>query len=262
MYNNFNCNGILVEMNIKQDLRYIYNKLSENFSNTRKKYWPEFDIIKQEFEVFFRENNSVRILELGCGDWRLYDFLIKNFPDKTVEYVWVDISENLIDIARTKNSDADFFVDDMSRFLETQDQQSYDFVVAIASFQHIPSESERLLILKYIYRVLNYDWKVIMTNWALSNWFLKRYRKAILKSFVFFILSFWHKKLNDVFIHRKTEKKVYYRYYHIFFLYELENLFKLSWLVLQKWEFVDRNWFLTKKRSNTRNSVFIWVKAV
>jgi ubiquinone/menaquinone biosynthesis C-methylase UbiE len=44
----------------------------------------------------------------------------------------------------------------MLKFLENQEDQSFDFVVAVASFQHIPERWERLLILKHIYRVLTY----------------------------------------------------------------------------------------------------------
>lgn len=249
-------------MKIKEDLKNIYNDLSAQFSWTRKKFWPEFELIKKEIEQFFIENEKVKILEIGCGDWRLCDFLSQNFPNKQIEYVWVDISDKLIQIAQNNNPKAKFAVDDMTNFIENQDQQSYDFVVAVASFQHIPRFKERLLILKNIYRILNYDWKVIMTNWAYSNWFLKRYKKAVLKSLFLFIFSLWVKKINDIFIHWKTPSKIYYRYYHIFFISELINLFKLSWFLIQNWEFVNNNWNLTKQRKDARNSFFVWVKTI
>ena len=44
----------------------------------------------------------------------------------------------------------------MLQFLKKQDQQFYDNIIMIASFQHIPNKKMRLEILHHIYRVLNY----------------------------------------------------------------------------------------------------------
>jgi ubiquinone/menaquinone biosynthesis C-methylase UbiE len=45
----------------------------------------------------------------------------------------------------------------MLNFVENQQDQTFDFVIAVASFQHIPTRWERLLILKHIYRILSYE---------------------------------------------------------------------------------------------------------
>jgi ubiquinone/menaquinone biosynthesis C-methylase UbiE len=68
--------------------------------------------------------------------------------------------------------------------LEKQDQQNFDMVIAVASFQHIPTKWERLVIMKNIYRILNYDGVVLMFNWSFSKWFFKKYTKNIIKSLV------------------------------------------------------------------------------
>jgi len=72
----------------------------------------------------------------------------------------------------------------MLAFLEKQDQQSFDFVIAVASFQHIYLYRERLLIMKNIYRILDYDGKLMMFNWSFSHWFFKKYTLEIFKSFL------------------------------------------------------------------------------
>jgi ubiquinone/menaquinone biosynthesis C-methylase UbiE len=71
----------------------------------------------------------------------------------------VDISSGLINIANKENtfSNVRFVVNDMLNFVENQQDQTFDFVVAVASFQHIPTRWERLLILKHIYRILTYE---------------------------------------------------------------------------------------------------------
>jgi hypothetical protein len=70
----------------------------------------------------------------------------------------------------------------MNHYLELIPQQSCDIVIGIASVQHLPTRSEQSLFFHEAYRILNYDGSLIMTNWSLSHWFIKRYRKTLLLS--------------------------------------------------------------------------------
>jgi cyclopropane fatty-acyl-phospholipid synthase-like methyltransferase len=94
----------------------------------------------------------------------------------------------LIKIAQSETSNLKltqkpkFIAQDMLSFLEQQEQQNFNIVVAVASFQHVPTKWERLLILKNIYRVLDYDAIVLMFNWSFSKWFFKKYTGQIIKS--------------------------------------------------------------------------------
>lgn len=245
-------------MKKKQDIKEFYNKNANKFAQTRNKFWPEFEYIKQEVSKIIWKNWKIKILELGCGSWRLYTYLIENFPQEKIDYVGIDISENLIDIA--KKTWWYFEVDDMLSFLEKQEQQSFDFVVAIASFQHIFLYKERLLIMKNIYRILQYEWKVMMFNWSFSHWFFKKYTIQIFKAFMIWILSLFTKPINDIFIPWKQERNTYYRYYHIFFLFELKKLLKLSSFIVQELCYISKNWEKTLSRKQARNTMFIWKK--
>jgi len=279
--------------NIKESIKNFYNAQAEKFSETRKKQWPEFFYIKQEVEKILSQKWKIRILELGCGDGRLYRYLVDVFPKEQIEYTGVDISEGLIKIAKENwelreenlekkvnlnyqssisekespkssklSTSPNFVVSDMLSFVEKQDQQSYDFVIAVASFQHIPKKYERLLILKNIYRVLEYDGVVQMFNWSFSTWFFKKYFKQILKSFLLWILTLFTRPLNDIYIPWKNDWKVYYRYYHIFFLFELKNLFKQSWFVIKELCYINREWNKSVSRKDARNSMIIAKKSV
>jgi len=128
----------------------------------------------------------------------------------------------------------------MLEFLEKQDQQSFDFIVAVASFQHINLYRERLLIMKNIYRILDYDGKVMMFNWSFSHWFFKKYTLDIFKSFLIGILSLFTKPINDIFIPWKQDNKTYYRYYHIFFLFEIKKLAKISSIIVQELCYISK----------------------
>ena len=253
---------------IKQQLKEFYDAQAEKFSNTRKKLWPEFFYIAEEISKLLSTQEKVNILELWCGDGRLYRFLAERFPGR-INYVGVDLSENLIKLAkeslelRAENWEYVLFINsDMLSYLEKEDSLKFDFVIGVASFQHIPTNWERLLILKHVYRVLKYGDKVILFNWSFSSWFFKKYFFQILKSFLIFLFSLWVRPMNDVYVPWKDWEKVYYRYYHIFFLFELKRLLKQAWFVVQEVGYINRNWEKTVSRMNSRNSYIIWVKSV
>lgn len=70
----------------------------------------------------------------------------------------------------------------MNNYLELIPQQSCDIVIAIASIQHLPTRKDQSLFFHEAYRILNYDGSLIMTNWSLSQWFIKRYWRPLLMS--------------------------------------------------------------------------------
>lgn len=105
---------------------------------------------------------------------------MKKLPTKDLDYTGVDISTNLIGIAKKEYPDAKWKVGNMTDFLHhVKDQESYDIIVAIASFHHLPSLRIRLATANHMYRALAYDGICFMTNRSDSNWFRKRFRKAI-----------------------------------------------------------------------------------
>jgi len=283
---------------IQESIKNFYNSQAEKFSQTRKRNWPEFFYIKEEVEKLLKKKQTIKVLELGCGDGRAWRYLQDLFPWRII-YTGVDLSEGLIQIAKTeldkqknnytkislvsKEKDSEtslewqikkvwnknlqynqtqFIVSDMLSFLENQDQQSYDFVFAVASFQHIGTKYERLLILKNIYRVLEYDGVVQMFNWSFSHWFFKKYTRTILKSFLLWLLTLFTRPLNDIYIPWKDKDKIYYRYYHIFFIYELKNLFKLSGFVIKELCYITKNWIKSVSRKDSRNSMIIGKKSI
>lgn len=136
---------------IKENLKRFYNKNAEQFHNTRKKLWPEFNYILAEINK--SENNNIKILELWCGDWRLLKFLQEN-SNKNINYKWIDLSNKLIDIAKVDNPGWNFVVNDMINQCEIETQEEYDFVISVASFQHLPNSYQRILLLKHIYKCL------------------------------------------------------------------------------------------------------------
>ncbi len=252
------------QMPIKEDIRTFYNKQAGRFHITRRKFWPEFQHVLDQIEKM--KGKNIKILELWCGDGRFYRYL-KEHSSKSIQYTWIDISENLIKIAKMRRKDNDkencrFISSEMWTFLDSTNQAEYDVVVAIASFQHIPTNKERIWIIKNIYKTLKYEWYCIMINWSFSKWFIKKYFKAIVLAILKNIFSLWYRKINDIYIPWKGESVIYQRYYHIFFLKELMRLFSLWEFITRQKCYIDNNWKLWNNWKNAKNTIIVVEKDI
>gem|GEM_PF-3594249 len=81
--------------------------------------------------------------------------IIKN-SDQKIEYIGIDISSELLDIAKTEFPKSNFVCENMLDYIQKPEQESFDFIVMTASFQHISTPKDRIFLLKNCYRVLKY----------------------------------------------------------------------------------------------------------
>lgn len=129
--------------------------------------------------------------------------------------------------AQKDHPDHHFICQDMVSFLAQQQQESRDVIIACASFQHLPTQIERKSLIAAAYRALKYEGRLMMTNRAFSERFLKKHWKVIVKSAFYSLFTFGQKSWRDTMIPRKSEGKTEYRYYHLFDLQELSELLKI-----------------------------------
>jgi len=85
---------------IKEKVKEDYNEIADSFSGTRHSLWKDFDFFLPHYDA------SADILDFGCGNGRLLEFLEKHGYGS---YLGVDQSEKLIGIARAKHAKADFW---------------------------------------------------------------------------------------------------------------------------------------------------------
>jgi ubiquinone/menaquinone biosynthesis C-methylase UbiE len=156
---------------LMEKVKHDYESIAEDFSQTRQNPWQEFSL----FESFLHPSD--RVLDLGCGNGRLLDFL----HGKIADYTGLDISQKLLQEARKKYSHGHFLVGDMLS-LPFPDA-FFDVVFCIASLHHIPSRDFREKVILEIKRVLKPQGFFILTVWNL--WQLK-----FLKYFPFIVPSF------------------------------------------------------------------------
>lgn len=218
---------------IRNKVRTDYNTIAEHFSETRSAPWPEFRF----FEEYLRDGDS--LLDLGCGNGRVYEFLQKG--EKDVRYTGLDFSEKLIEQGRKKYPDAAFVVSDMTEL--PFKEESFDHVWAIASFHHLPTRELRKRCLDEIQRVLKPGGYFIMTCWSL---FQKKYRSAFLKNWKY-LLKADLERFSDLQIPWKNQsgETLAERYYHAFTPRRLCKLVQES-----GFEIVDEFYSLKDKKVN------------
>ena len=83
--------------------RKDYNLIADDFSRTRDETWDEMFFL---FENYLKPGDKV--LDLGCGNGRWF----KLFKTYNIDYIGVDSSVKLIDIAQKNNPEAKFQIEE------------------------------------------------------------------------------------------------------------------------------------------------------
>ena len=207
---------------ILQDTEVGYDLISEKFSQTRNRFWRGLEFIQN----FTPENGQV--LDFGCGNGRLVEILL----DKNVNYVGVDVCENLINSA--KKSVAGLRESRKLQFLKIENDfkklpfpsELFDSIYSIAVFHHLPSNALRLEILRELHRLLKKDGFIVLTVWDLWQ---SRYRKNIFKNWQAKILNKSELDFNDCYVSfTDNQGSVFNRFHHAFTKYELKRLLEKS----------------------------------
>ena len=254
-------NDFFGNQEIKQDLQSFYNTEAKKYAETRKKFWHEEKAILDAISPLFEEWKKVRVLEFWCGSGRFATLLNQNFSGQ-FDYVWIDLSDELLSYASQDNPNLTFFQWDITKLVKNFDQESFDLIVWTSSFQHIPTSKECSYLMKNFYRLLDYDGMLLMTNWSLSDWFIKKHWKIVMKAKILsrFKMNKWSSR--DLLVPRTDENWVVYeRFYHFFSLEELKNLNNFAWLTLKTNTFIDWDGNFTDNEKTSRSSFFVATKS-
>src|SRR4030042_4751206 len=196
-------------LKILEDIRQSYDKIAEDFSRTRKSVWEEFKPLNQYAK------DGDKILDLGCGNGRFVEL----FQGKKVEYVGIDASEKLIEIARGKYPNINFRAFDGLKIPFSDNY--FDAIYCVAVLHHIPGNELRQEFLKEVCRVLKPSCRLVLSTWYLwqQNTFWGLVFKFTLKKLV-------GKSRLDFFDVMEPWGKISERYVHNFRKKELKNLIR------------------------------------
>ena len=240
------------------NLKDVYDTIAEKYYLSRNKHRNDWIHILNEIKKYWKK--EISILEFWCWWWRCIKYINENINWIKINYVWIDISNELLKYAKKDNNKEIFICDDINNYIQKTPQENFDFIIWIASFQHIEKEIERLNLMKNFYRTLKYWWKLIMTNRSFSDRFYKKYKKEIKQSILKTIYTFGNHKRNDLSIPRNFNWNTLYRFYHMFSIKEIELLCKESWFTIKKLTFLDKNWKEIPEKKQSNNTILIWEK--
>ncbi len=217
----------------KEILRKVvkdYDKIAEEFDNTRQHNWKEFET----FLPYIKDND--KIADLGCGNGRFYKYISAH---KKITYTGIEKSKNLLKAAKKQNK-AKFIEGDLLSLPLRENSQNV--ALAIASIHHIPSKKLRNQAIQEMSRILKPKGTLIITAW---NLFQPKYKKYIWQSRLKSLLSLGKYDPRDTFIPWNNKAK---RYYYAFTQNELREL-------------LTKNGFEIVKKSKGRNFTFICKKS-
>lgn len=214
---------------IIQKVKEDYDEIGSEFSETRRRAWPEFQAVLPYLKP------GVRVLDLGCGNGRFLDFLKAQGIE--FEYLGVDQSAVLLKEAHRCHPTAEFLLAEMSE-VSSLVKERFDLIVAFASFHHLP-KTHFLETLKSWSSHLEPNGVLIMSNWNLFQW---KYFSAWLK--MLFSRKWGFKGLEIAWKDRLS------RYYYAFTLNELISLHRQAGFFLKKAEKTRFN-FLTVAQCRT-----------
>lgn len=264
---------MVLNKDITHQLQNYYNHQARKYAHTRRKFWVEKKILKislEEYLITYRIK-KLKILEFGCGDGRFLREVLLPLSEKeniVIEYIGVDISQWLLDIAQEqikqywKSISTTFICADILDYISNCKQEEFDCVVGMSSFQHIQTYEQRLYLMQYFYKVLKYDGIIMMLNWSFSYWFLQKYWKAILWWIGRYFTSFWKQDWNSMYLPWKAKDQIFDRFYHIFLLKEFRKLVLFSSFVIKQLGYIDQQWRLVDTFSRARSIFFIAQKSV
>ncbi len=225
---------IWIAMNRDARKNVDYDSFSKTFSKSRiNLMWKEI-----EYYYDFLWEWKFDILDIWCWNWRLIEVI----SEKINNYLWVDLSEWLISEARKLHRNYDF-VNLSMLDIDKLPNKKYDAVFFIASYHHLTSTEDRLLVLNKTRDYLKDNWFIFMTNWALNSSFNNtKYKKSIIN---WSINEFWSLDY-DIKIGDSS------RFYHCFSLEELEYISKNTWFEIIENRLFDgeRNNILILKKSS------------
>jgi ubiquinone/menaquinone biosynthesis C-methylase UbiE len=191
-------------------IKKTYNLIAHQFSQTRNSPWPEFS----EFGKYVKPGD--RLLDLGCGNGRVFEFL----RERKIQYTGFDIADKLLREAKQKHPAGEFILGDMRQPLPFFDNY-FDHIWAIASFHHLETRGERESALREMRRVLKPGGKLVIMVW---NLYQPKYWKFVLKGFWDWILG-KTRSAKDLFIPWKSGgEEIVWRYYYAFSPAELRKL--------------------------------------
>jgi tRNA (uracil-5-)-methyltransferase TRM9 len=149
----------------------FYQKIAAEFDSSRHYHWPGWEILWEKINLVVNntDNKTIKILDLGCGNARFYDFLEQKLPDDNFQYYGLDFSSSLLEIAKNNHTQENFHILEADIFndnwLSQINTSQFDLIVLFGVMHHIPSPEKRQRLFQSINNILSNTGKFVFTTW-------------------------------------------------------------------------------------------------
>ena len=140
-----------------------YNAIADNYNEFEQNAITLWHLGYPVVTDLLGNINGKSVLDYGCGTGTFSRFL----QSKEASVTGVDVSENMIEVAKSNSSDKIVFHTISDGGLDFLDDNMFDFVVSNFVLCTVPSRQEISMILDQIYRVLKKGGLFVFMN---SNW--------------------------------------------------------------------------------------------
>jgi ubiquinone/menaquinone biosynthesis C-methylase UbiE len=199
-----------------------YQEIAAEYDRTRRKtttpLWQKMD------EYARKVSSGNRILDVGCGNGKLLEFLPAN-----IDYLGIDSSKKMIEISASRFPGKKFKTADILE-LQKLNETDFDEIFCIAVIHHLPGQDLRIRALQNMAEKLNPGGKIIITAWNL--WSQKKFRKLLFKNLALKLLGGNKMEIGDIVFDWKGSNKqtASKRYYHAFTKKEFKKIIKKAGL--------------------------------
>ncbi len=216
-----------------------YEAVADDFSRTRKrKLWPPLEKIASKTPC------GSRILDVGCGNGRLR----QAWMGKAVEYVGVDSSNNLLELALKITEwriDGQKFIKGSVLELDRYGLGLFDEVYCVAVIHHLPGAESRACAIEQLLRCVKPGGKLVVTAW--SMWQKPLFIKLVVKNALLKLVGFNHFDFGDIVFPGFDQKSP--RYYHAYTKKGFISSFKVKNAVIEELIFDKRNYYAVLRKT-------------
>lgn len=181
-----------VTINTINTVKQFYDANATAFSKTRNFPWPSTSTFLHSLPI------GSYVLDVGCGNGR------NMFERKDIHMTGLELSTELCKVVQSRGGN----VVHGSMTSIPFPNQTFDVVMAIASYHHLSTDQERTQAIREFYRVLRPNGILYLHVWAMEQPSYSR-RKFT--------------KRDEIVPWKNNDGEMFYRYYHIYREGDLEK---------------------------------------
>lgn len=154
----------------------FYNQVAKPFSQTRQHSWKGWEKV---VEILKNQAlpETIKILDVGCGNGRFGAYLAEQLPQQKINYVGIDNNQSLLNEAKSTLKDKINslhlikvnVVNQLLLFEDILPESDFNLIVAFGVLHHIPGQELRKRFLTILANKLKPSGMAVVTAWQFFN---------------------------------------------------------------------------------------------